>query len=75
MVRHRFLTSSRYVGDAAASRAGSSYRILPTPIGCAAANYPEANVLIALDHHGLDAQTPAAKAIPIRLERSPQHDR
>jgi molybdopterin-dependent oxidoreductase alpha subunit len=47
------------------------YRIVayPTPPGCAAAYYPETNVLIALDHHGPDAHTPAAKAIPIRLER------
>ncbi len=50
----------------------SGYRIVsyPTPVGCAAAYYPEANVLIPLDHHGADAQTPAAKAVPIRLERS-----
>jgi formate dehydrogenase major subunit len=47
------------------------YRIVgyPTPVGTAAAYYPEANVLIPLDHHGVDAQTPAAKAIPIRFER------
>ena len=45
------------------------YRIVadPTPVGCAAAYYPEANVLLSLDHHGPDAQTPAAKAIPIRI--------
>ncbi len=51
-------------------RRAPDYRIVayPTPIGCAAAYYPETNVLIALDHHGPDAQTPAAKAIPIRLE-------
>ena len=52
------------------------YRIVayPTPIGCAAAYYPETNVLIALDHHGSDAQTPAAKAVPIRLERLRRQD-
>jgi formate dehydrogenase major subunit len=60
------------------------YRIIayPTPTGCAACYYPETNVLIALDHHGPDAQTPAAKAIPIRLEQhlpstrvsNPQHE-
>ena len=52
-------------------RRARGYRIVayPTPPGCAAAYYPETNVLIALDHHGPDAQTPAAKAIPIRLER------
>ncbi len=51
-------------------RIARGYRIVayPTPLGCAAAYYPETNVLIALDHHGAGAQTPAAKAIPIRLE-------
>ena len=45
------------------------YRIVayPTPVGCAAAYYPEANVLLSLDHHGPDAQIPTAKAIPIRI--------
>ena len=54
-------------------RRAPGYRIVayPTPLGCAAAYYPETNVLIALEHHGPDAQTPAAKAIPIRLEGSP----
>ncbi len=53
-------------------RRALGYRIVayPTPPGCAAAYYPETNVLIALDHHGLDAQTPAAKAIPVRLARA-----
>jgi formate dehydrogenase major subunit len=52
-------------------RRAAGYRLVgyPTPVGSAAAYYPEANVLIPLDHHGNDAQTPAAKAIPIRLER------
>ena len=54
-----------------AERRAGGYRIVgyPTPAGSAAAYYPEANVLLPLDHHGHDAQTPAAKAIPIRLER------
>ena len=54
-----------------ADRRARGYRIVayPTPPGCAAAYYPETNVLIALDHHGSDAHTPASKAIPIRLER------
>ncbi len=51
-------------------RRAEGYRIVayPTPLGCAAAYYPETNVLIALDHHGPHAHTPAAKAVPIRLE-------
>ncbi len=51
-------------------RRAGGYRVVayPTPLGCAAAYYPETNVLIALDHHGPEAQTPASKAVPIRLE-------
>ncbi len=58
------------------SRRARSYRIVayPTPPGTAAAYYPEANVLLSLDHHGPGAQTPAAKAIPIRLERTEPDD-
>ena len=50
----------------------SGYRIVsyPTPPGSAAAYYPEANVLLSLDHHGPHAQTPSAKSIPIRLAPS-----
>jgi formate dehydrogenase major subunit len=53
-----------------AERRARGYRIVAyrTPRGCAAAYYPETNVLLALHHHGAEAQTPAAKAIPIRLE-------
>jgi anaerobic selenocysteine-containing dehydrogenase len=52
-------------------RRASGYRIVayPTPVGSAAAYYPEANVLLPIEHHGEDAQTPAAKSIPIVLER------
>ena len=42
----------------------------PTPIGTAAAYFPEANVLVPLSHHGPGAQTPASKAIPIRVSRA-----
>jgi len=51
-------------------RRAGGYRIVayPTPLGCAAAYYPETNVLIALDHHGPHVRTPAAKAVPIRLQ-------
>lgn len=51
-------------------RRAEGYRIVsyPTPLGCAAAYYPETNVLIAIDHHGPHAHTPASKAVPIRLE-------
>ena len=50
----------------------SGYRLIayPTPIGCVAGYFPELNMLLPLDHHGSDAQTPAAKSIPVRLLRS-----
>ncbi len=53
-------------------RRALSYRVLayPTPIGCVAGYFPELNVLLALDHHGEDAQTPGAKSIPVRLYRA-----
>ena len=51
-------------------RRASGYRLVayPTPVGTAAAYYPETNVLIPLDHHGPRARTPASKFVPIRLE-------
>ena len=51
-------------------RRAEGYRIVsyPTPRGCAAAYYPETNVLVALDHRAVGSGTPASKAIPIRLE-------
>lgn len=53
-------------------RRAVGYRLVayPTPAGCAAAYYPETNVLISLDHHGPDVQTPASKAVPVRLIRA-----
>ena len=58
---------------AGVERRASGYRLIayPTPIGCVAGYYPELNVLLPLDHHGPNAQTPAAKAIPVRLLREP----
>lgn len=43
----------------------------PTPRGCAAAYYPEANVLVSLDATAETSNTPATKSIPIRVE--PHH--
>jgi molybdopterin-dependent oxidoreductase alpha subunit len=40
------------------------------PRGCAAAYYPEANVLIPLDHYDPKSGTPSYKSIPIRLRAS-----
>ncbi len=53
-------------------RRAAGYRIIayPTPRGCAAAYFPETNVLMSLDHCGPESQTPAFKAVPIRVERA-----
>lgn len=42
----------------------------PTPRGCAAAYFPEANVLVPLDSTAEVSNTPASKSVVIRLERS-----
>jgi molybdopterin-dependent oxidoreductase alpha subunit len=41
-----------------------------TPVGNAAAYYPETNALVALDHVAAKSNTPVSKAIVIRLERA-----
>ena len=43
----------------------------PTPYGCAAAYFPEANVLVPLDSTAEGSNTPTSKSIVIRLERAP----
>ncbi|MGN6365691.1 FdhF/YdeP family oxidoreductase [Asticcacaulis taihuensis] len=45
-----------------------SYNI---PRGCAAAYYPEANVLIPLSRHDKTSGTPSYKSVPVRISRSP----
>ncbi|QIM16978.1 FdhF/YdeP family oxidoreductase [Leucobacter insecticola] len=42
----------------------------PTARGCAAAYFPEANVLIPLDSTALESNTPVSKAVVVRLEPS-----
>ncbi|MEU8784936.1 FdhF/YdeP family oxidoreductase [Streptomyces sp. NPDC048637] len=56
-------------------RRAPGFRVVhyPTARGCAAAYYPETNVLIPLDHTADTSNTPAAKSIVIRLE-SPRED-
>jgi molybdopterin-dependent oxidoreductase alpha subunit len=39
-----------------------------TPRGCAAAYYPETNVLIPLDSTAIESGTPTSKSVPVRLE-------
>jgi molybdopterin-dependent oxidoreductase alpha subunit len=52
-------------------RRAEGFRVVhyPTPRGCAAAYYPETNVLVPLDHTADTSNTPAAKSVVIRLER------
>lgn len=42
----------------------------PTPEGCAAAYFPEANVLVPLDSTAEVSNTPTSKSVVVRLERS-----
>jgi anaerobic selenocysteine-containing dehydrogenase len=51
-------------------RRASGFRAVsyPTPRGCAAAYYPETNVLVPLDSTAEVSNTPASKSIVIRLE-------
>ena len=53
-------------------RVARSFRLVayPTPVGCAAAYYPEANVLIGLDDRSKESGTPSYKSIPIELRLS-----
>ncbi|WP_025274863.1 FdhF/YdeP family oxidoreductase [Haloglycomyces albus] len=53
-------------------RRASRFRLVhyPTAKGCAAAYYPETNVLVSLDSVAEQSNTPASKSVPIRLERS-----
>ncbi|MCQ4046132.1 FdhF/YdeP family oxidoreductase [Streptantibioticus rubrisoli] len=51
-------------------RRATGFRVVhyPTTRGCAAAYYPETNVLVPLDHTADTSNTPASKSIVIRLE-------
>ncbi len=40
------------------------------PKGCLGAYYPEANVLMPVEHHAEQSFVPAAKSVPVRLERA-----
>lgn len=55
-------------------RRADGFRVVhyPTARGCAAAYYPETNVLIPLDHTADTSNTPAAKSVVIRLEPARQ---
>jgi molybdopterin-dependent oxidoreductase alpha subunit len=53
-------------------RRAKDFRVVAysTPVGNAAAYYPETNQLVALDHVAATSNTPVSKAVVIRLERS-----
>lgn len=53
-------------------RRAPAFRVVayPTVPGCAAAYFPEANVLVPLDSTAETSNTPASKSVVIRLERA-----
>jgi molybdopterin-dependent oxidoreductase alpha subunit len=53
-------------------RRAKDFMVVPyeTPVGNAAAYYPETNALVPLDHVAEKSNTPVSKAVVIRLERS-----
>ena len=57
-------------GPVGTERRAAAFRVVayPTARGCAAAYFPEANVLVPLDATAAGSNTPASKDIIIRLE-------
>jgi anaerobic selenocysteine-containing dehydrogenase len=62
--------------DAGEPRRARAFRLVPFPIarGCAAAYFPEANVLVPLESVAERSNTPASKSVPITLERATAPD-
>lgn len=58
------------VHDDGVARVLRRFRVVsyPTPVGCAAAYYPEANVLVPLSHVAEGSNTPASKQVIVRVE-------
>jgi molybdopterin-dependent oxidoreductase alpha subunit len=54
------------------SRCARNFRVVPydIPRGCAAAYFPEANVLVPHDHVAAGSNTPASKAIVVTVRRA-----
>ena len=54
-------------------RCAPRFAVVPysTPLGCAAAYYPETNPLVPLDSTALGSNTPTSKSVVVRLVRSP----
>jgi molybdopterin-dependent oxidoreductase alpha subunit len=55
-------------------RAMSGFRVTPydIPTGCVATYYPEANTLVPIWHYAEGSKTPAAKSVPVMVERAAQ---
>jgi molybdopterin-dependent oxidoreductase alpha subunit len=58
-----------HAGSNGSARTAEGFRVVayPTPPGNAAAYYPEANVLTAIDDRSAESGTPSYKSIPVRL--------
>ena len=56
--------------DEGEERRATDFRVVAysTPVGNAAAYYPETNVLVPLDHTAARSNTPVSKAVVIRVE-------
>jgi formate dehydrogenase major subunit len=56
----------------AGERIASGFRLVAyeTPLGCVAAYYPEANVLVGLDDRSSESGTPSFKSIPVTLTQA-----
>ena len=54
-------------------RVSRNYRVVsyPSARGCAAAYYPEGNVLVPLESAAEGSQTPVSKAVVVKLEPVP----
>ncbi|HKW10681.1 MAG TPA: hypothetical protein VJO33_09895, partial [Gemmatimonadaceae bacterium] len=54
------------------TRCARNFRVVPydVPRGCAAAYFPEANVLVPHDHVAAGSNTPASKAIVVTVRRA-----
>jgi anaerobic selenocysteine-containing dehydrogenase len=56
-------------------RVMAGFRVTPynIPAGCIGTYYPEANSLLPIWHYAEGSKTPAAKSVPVRVERQPAH--
>ena len=51
----------------------AGFRVTPynIPTGCIGTYYPEANALLPIWHYAEGSKTPAAKSVPVTVERQP----